>query len=277
MSLTPSNAVTLVMVETEHHDLARITLEHWTRRMRFAEVITFSDQPLIKGATHVPIAPLEDERAYAELLIHSVWPFVKTEHTIHLSWDTLLRDQGNWDSNFFNYDYIGQMFPWQAPRANNMDHCGISWRSAKMLQAMRYPTVEPVFDDTPDYHSINVQNVLRNKFKLVYGDLPTYRKLCLEYDYNDDHQSFAVRGIANIIDTLDRSVSEQYVIKCPQSVTDDLRSMHYIVASLVNRRWLELLEYLAPKIKAGPAHADLVSWISQENFEGRDSVLDILE
>lgn len=273
----PSSSVTLVMVETEHHALAQRTLEQWTRKINFAQVLTFSDRPLLQGATNVPIKPLEDERAYAELLIHTMWPFVKTDYMLLISWDTLLRQPSNFYPEFYNWDYIGQMWPWQAPVASNMDHCGVSWRSAKMLEAMRYPTVEPVFDDTPDHTSLNLLNVLRTKFDLKLAQLPVYRKLCYEQDYDDDGSSLAIKGIWNIIDSFPRDVYEFYVVNCPQECTDNLRYMYYTIASLINKNQLDLIEYLAPKIKAGPAHADLLNWINEENFDGKDAVLDILE
>jgi len=187
-----------------------------------------------------------------------------------------MRDQSKWTDDFFNYDYIGRMYPWQRPLTDNTDHCGISWRSTKLLDAMRYPTVQNIDDTTPHHVSYQIERTMKEKFGILSGDQAMNRKLVYELDYEDDGESFAVRGLWNIINLMPRGVSEYYTVNCPRELFDDLRSSHEIVAAIVNRGYLDILQFLAPDIKASASYPQLINWLEQERFPGQSNVLRIL-
>jgi len=275
--MTPKTHVSLVMIETKHHDLATAALRNWTSRMEFAEVITLSTRPLLQGARFVPINPITSKRDHAELMLKCLWPFVKTDYVIQLNWDTLLRDPEHFRPDFFDYDYIGHMWPWQAPRTNNTDHCGISWRSRRLLDSMRYPMVQPIDESTPFHQSENLRKTVQEKFNLRMDSVETYRQFCLELDYPDDGRSFAYRGLWHMIEFLPKKEVEFFIINSPANLFDETRTAHEIVAALVNRNYLDFLEMLADRIRQSVTYDALIDWLQKENFPNKSTVLRILK
>lgn len=275
--MTPKTHVSLVMIETRHHDLATAALRNWTNRMEFAEVITLSTRPLLQGARFVPINAITNKRDYAEIMIKNLWPFVKTDHVIQLNWDTLLRDPDNFHPDFFNYDYIGHMWPWQAPRTNNTDHCGISWRSRRLLDSMRYPMIQPIDETTPFHLSENLRKTMQEKFNLRMDSVELYRQFCLELDYLDNGKSFAYRGLWHIIQFLPKKEVEFFIINSPANLFDEIRTAHEIVAALVNQDYLDFLKILADRIRQSVVYDQLISWLQQETFANKNTVLRILK
>jgi hypothetical protein len=274
--MTPSSSVSLVILETRYHELAKLALQHWTRRINFYEVIVFSDQNIMPGSKWVPVNPLLDEnKDYGDILVRGMWPFVKSEYMILINWDTLLRDQSAWTPEFFEYDYIGSMWPWQAPHSDNTDHCGISWRSRKLLDAMRYPAVESTTDAVPYHVSHHMEKILRDKFNIRISDQDMDRRFALEFE-QDNGSSFAIRGLWNIINVFSRDVSESYVLGMPSMMWDDLNVAHEIVAALINREYFDLLRFHAPTIKQSANYSNLIAWLEKETFPHQQTVLQIL-
>lgn len=274
--MTPSSSVSLVILETRYHELARLALQHWTRRINFHEVIVFSDQNIMPGSKWVPVNPLLDEnKDYGDILVRGMWPFVKSDYMILINWDTLLRDQSAWTTEFFDYDYIGSMWPWQAPHSDNTDHCGISWRSRRLLDAMRYPAVESITDAVPYHVSHHMEKIMRDKFNIRISDQDMDRRFVLEFE-QDDGKSFAVRGLWNIINVFSRDISESYVLGMPAMMWDDLSAAHEIVAALINREYFDLLRFHSPTIKASANYINLMAWLEKETFPHQQTVIQIL-
>jgi hypothetical protein len=274
--MTPSTSVSLVILETRYHELAKLALQHWTRRINFNEVVVFSDKNILPGSKWIPVNPLLDEnRDYGDILVRGMWPFIKTDYMILINWDTLLRDQSLWTEEFFDYDYIGSMWPWQAPHSDNTDHCGISWRSKKLLNAMRYPAVESITDEIPYHVSHHMEKIMREKFSIRISERDMDLRFVLELA-QDDGNSFSVRGLWNIINVFSRDVSESYVLGMPDMMWDDLRVAHEIIAALVNRGYIDLIQHHSITIKNSASYQDLINWLEQETFPQQQTVLRIL-
>lgn len=275
--MTPSSSVSLVILETRYHELATMALQHWTRRINFKEVLVFSDKNLLPGSKWVPVKPLTDiNRDYGDIMVRGMWPFLNSEYMILINWDTLLRDQNLWSAEFFDYDYIGSMWPWQAPHNDNPDHCGISWRSSKLLQAMRYPAVESVTDAVPYHISHQMEQLMRNRFQIRMAEQEMNRRFVHELSGSDASNAFAVRGLWNIIKSFSRDVSESYIVNAPAEMWDDLNGAHELIAALVNRNYIDLVQYHAATIKRSASYSALINWLQQESFPEQQNILRIL-
>ncbi len=275
--MTPSSSVSLVILETRYHGLATMALQHWTRRINFKEVLVFSDKNLLPGSKWVPIKPLTDiNKDYGDIMVRGMWPFLNSEYMILINWDTLLRDQNLWSAEFFQYDYIGSMWPWQAPHNDNPDHCGISWRSERLLQAMRYPAVESVTDAVPYHISHQIEQMMRTKFQIRMAEQDMNRRFVHEISGSDPGNAFSVRGLWNIIKVFSRDVSEGYILDAPVEMWDDLNGAHELIAALVNRNYIDLIQYHAKNIKASANYSALINWLQQETFPEQQTILRIL-
>lgn len=275
--MTPSSSVSLVILETRYHDLATMALQHWTRRINFKEVLVFSDKNLLPGSKWIPVKPLGDiNRDYGDIMVRGMWPFLNSEYMILINWDTLLKDQNLWSSEFFDYDYIGSMWPWQAPHSDNPDHCGISWRSNRLLEAMRYPAVESVTDTVPYHISHQLEQLMRNRFQIRMAEQEMNRRFVHELGSTDPGDAFAVRGLWNIIKVFSRDVSEGYIVNAPAEMWDDLNGAHELIAALVNRNYIDLIQYHAATIKRSASYGALINWLRQESFPEQQNILRIL-
>ncbi len=123
--------VTLVIVDTVNHDLARLAVEDSTRNIEFAEVIVFSDKkeavPDSARWVSVNISTIYEYQAY-------LWyglPFhISTPHYLVIQWDGFVINSQGWTDEFLNYDYIGAPWYYNSTVGNG----GFSLRSLKLAK-----------------------------------------------------------------------------------------------------------------------------------------------
>ncbi len=153
-------SVTLVMVETREHTLARMAIEDCLRVAEFGDVLVLTDKPAqfdeLRGQTGpaelrfmlVPDWP--EKVGWSRSWWYDVPPLLRTAHTLNIQWDSWIWDATMWRDEFLKYDYIGA--PWWYKDGLNVGNGGFSLVSTRLKRYLRarrwqFPCDTPVDDD----------------------------------------------------------------------------------------------------------------------------------
>jgi hypothetical protein len=139
--------VSLVLMETRAHRLARLAVEDCLRHVDFGDVVIFSDQfneLRFPGAHLVLVQDFPSKLEWCKALWHIVPLFVRTTHALLIQWDSWVLDPAMWRDDWLQYDYIGA--PWGWPDALNVGNSGFSIRSRRLMDVLReneetYPVI----------------------------------------------------------------------------------------------------------------------------------------
>ena len=130
-------AVTLVIIETMLHDLAREAARDCLRYADFGEVLLFSDRKIdIPGAVQSIVGDdvAANQDAVTKFFRYGSWlDRVKTPFVQLLHWDSWIVDPAMWTPAFLDYDYIGA--PWWHTDGCNVGCGAFALRS---IELMRY-------------------------------------------------------------------------------------------------------------------------------------------
>lgn len=271
--------VTLVTIETHYHDLAARALEETVKRLPVGKVVTFSDRALLAGATNIPTVPIKSLRDYCDIMLKSFWPFIDTEFIIFAQWDAMAFDPSMWTDDFLTYDYIGAIWPWRPP-GQNVGNGGFSLRSMKLLQALRYPVIQMVEDSEhgvqeDNYISIVHRQLLEQKFGIRFAPQELAKQF--SYELGPYEGSMAFHGFWNVINFMPKDVADFFVSHRPPGMFDELHRAHHTILAMAVADRLDLLEQCADEIRSSPVHAQLYTWLSNENFNKKQSVLDLIK
>ena len=144
--------VSLVMIETRQHELARLAIEDSIRKTKFGDVLTFTDKPeLFEDISRVIVVPdWPDKLGWSRCLWQEVTPHLKTSHWLSIQWDSWVFDPEKWHDEYLQYDYIGS--PWWYTDGRNVGNGGFSLRSTRLHRFLhkhrdKFPCVTSIDDD----------------------------------------------------------------------------------------------------------------------------------
>src|SRR5689334_1212631 len=131
-------SVTLVMVETREHELARLAIEDCLKVADFGDILVLTDRPSeFSTLTQYGITPRihavpdwPDKIGWSRAWWFDVPPLLKTSHTLNIQWDSWISDPEMWSDEFFKYDYIGA--PWWYKDGKNVGNGGFSFVSTAL-------------------------------------------------------------------------------------------------------------------------------------------------
>jgi len=144
------SAVTLVIIETMLHDLAREAARHCLQYADYGEVLLFSDRSIdIPGAVLSicdEAITAGDQHRVTKFFLYGPWlDRVKTPFVQLLHWDSWIIDPAMWTSAFLDYDFIGA--PWWYTDGRNVG-CGAF--AIRSVELMRFLAANQ--DSFPYYH-----------------------------------------------------------------------------------------------------------------------------
>lgn len=151
--------VTLVMVETREHKLARIAVEDCLRVADFGEVLILTDQPsqfqMMIDPAAVPVRihrvpDWPDKLGWSRSWWFDVPMLLRTRQTLNIQWDSWIADASLWRDDFLKYDYIGA--PWWYKDGKNVGNGGFSLVSSRLKRYIYdrraiYPCDTSIDDD----------------------------------------------------------------------------------------------------------------------------------
>lgn len=145
-------SVTLVMVETREHELARLAIEDCLAVADFGDVLILTDRPgEFRKLGRVHIVPDWPEKiGWSRSWWFDVPPLLHTAHTLNIQWDSWICDPGMWSDEFLKYDYIGA--PWWYKDGKNVGNGGFSLVSTRLKRHIydhraEYPVDTNLDDD----------------------------------------------------------------------------------------------------------------------------------
>ena len=159
MSKLQLPTVTLVMVETREHTLARMAIEDCLDKADFGDVLILTNWPKEFSSlccTH-NVQPrfkvVEDwptKIGWSQCFWTEVAPLLQTSHTLNIQWDSWIWDVTKWNPIFLEYDYIGA--PWWYKDGKNVGNGGFSLISTRLKRYLQshlneFPCINAADDD----------------------------------------------------------------------------------------------------------------------------------
>jgi hypothetical protein len=148
--------VTLVMVETREHELARLAIQDCIDKADFGDLIIVTDRPsefynfnyLKPKVKTVPDWP--SKLGWSRSWWYDIPPMVSTSHTLNIQWDSWIWDTSMWREDYLRYDYIGA--PWWYKDGKNVGNGGFSLVSTRLKRYLydhrqKFPCNTHIDDD----------------------------------------------------------------------------------------------------------------------------------
>lgn len=150
-------SVTLVMVETREHTLARMAIEDCVDKVEFGDVLILTDKPdefaslgkRCKYRVH-QVQDWPNKLGWSRSWWFDVPPLLRTSQTLNIQWDSWIWDVSMWRDDFLGYDFIGS--PWWYKDGKNVGNGGFSLVSTRLKRYLRanrqkFPCDTAVDDD----------------------------------------------------------------------------------------------------------------------------------
>lgn len=126
--------VGLVIIDTESYVLANNAIQHCVNAYPFASVTIFTDEtsywPQYKTVAISKITSIED---YNRIILRDVASAIDTDFVLVIQFDGFILDATAFSEKYFDYDYIGAVWPGYEDR--KVGNGGFSWRSRKLILA----------------------------------------------------------------------------------------------------------------------------------------------
>ena len=121
--------VTLVMIDTQCHELARLAMEDSLRNIEFGDAVIFSDEPIeVAGARWVKVPKWPNIGECSHFMWYELPDHIETKWAINIQWDSWIVDVGCWTDEFLQYDYVGAPW-WYDDNLNVGNGCALRSRS----------------------------------------------------------------------------------------------------------------------------------------------------
>ena len=135
MSVSLSEKMTYLLIDTHNHALAQTALRNSQIAFPLKNRLVFSDvEDGWDASDFIKIDPIHSVQGYCEFLLKHAWKFVKTEFFIVLQYDGFVLNGDCFSKNFLKYDYIGA--PWPHFDFHKVGNGGFSLRSRRLMQAV---------------------------------------------------------------------------------------------------------------------------------------------
>lgn len=144
--------VTLVLIETREHALAKLAIEDCLSKAEFGDVLIFTDKPseFSEYGRVIEVPDWPEKVGWSRCFWYDVPLQLRTSHSLGIQWDSWIVDPGMWSDDFLQYDYIGS--PWWYKDGLNVGNGGFSLRSTHLLRYVhkhraKYPCLTDADDD----------------------------------------------------------------------------------------------------------------------------------
>jgi hypothetical protein len=134
--------VTLVMIDVQAPELARLSLRDSVQDIRFGEVVVFSDTDLVDKQLSqvaqefrwVPTSKWDSLYERVKYFWYAVPDYIHTKFMLEIQWDAWIIDPDMWTDEFLEYDFVGA--PWWYTDGLNVGN-GCALRSMKFMRYLQ--------------------------------------------------------------------------------------------------------------------------------------------
>lgn len=227
--------VTLCCVDTRLPELALWALERCMSKVRFGEVLFFTDPAKVaqrpEGVRLLPCR-IDSVPAYSQFMLRGITPHLRTPHLLVVQWDGFVLDAEAWQPEFLQYDYIGAPWP-RVPGERGVGNGGFSLRSRRLLDALADPRL--VVSHPED---VCICQVNRDRLEQGHGIHFAPRALAERFAYERarvKHPTFGFHGLFNFADVLAPGALESLLRTLPPEMCRGLDA-HDLAVELLRRR-----------------------------------------
>lgn len=242
--------ITLVIVDTASHKLAKFSIEKTLENINCKEVLIFSDQHIIDGAKHVPIKADISLYDYSEIILKQLWPFIETQHVLVTQWDGMAANSAAWSDDFLKYDYIGAIWPW-AQNGIHMGNGGFSLRSLKLIDACRDTKIKlGGFSGQNEDIAICVEyrTLLQDNYNIQYAPNDVARKFAIENECGSK-LTFGFHGPWNIPRFFPEQDIKYFAEHLPIRFWKDSSKVQSLINVLVDQKYMNIAHEILIKFK----------------------------
>jgi len=95
--------VTLIIIDTQCHELAQLAVEDSMHEIDFGDAIIFSDKEIpVQGTRWVQVPGWPSIQLCCEFVWYELYKYVKTSHWMIVQWDGWIIDTGCWRPEFMD-------------------------------------------------------------------------------------------------------------------------------------------------------------------------------
>src|SRR5262245_26747484 len=146
-------SVTLVMIETLDHELARLAIDACLSKVEFVDVLILTDKrEAFEGldARFVDVPCWDSKLGWSRSSWFDLPPHVRSSHALTIQWDAWVWEPSCWTNEFLEYDIVGA--PWHWHPTKRVGNLGFGLRSARLMRHVarnrdRYPCTTNIDDD----------------------------------------------------------------------------------------------------------------------------------
>jgi predicted O-methyltransferase YrrM len=122
--------VTLVMIDTQCHELARLAMEDSLRDVEFGDAIIFSDEPInVAGTRWIKVPKWPNIAECSHFMWYELPDHIRTKWAINIQWDSWIVDVNCWTDEFLQYDYVGAPWWYDDDKLNVGNGCALRSQS----------------------------------------------------------------------------------------------------------------------------------------------------
>lgn len=197
ISRCQSKDITICAVDCLYPSLAARALEISKSACGNAKSILFSDRKVVGDFDFVEVKKIASIEDYNNFILRELDRFIETDFALIVQWDGYVAHEKAWREDFFDYDYIGAVWP-QFSDGMTVGNGGFSLRSKKLLRAT---ATDPAFIDVRDVEDIVIgrtnRALLESKYNLRFAPETVARSFSYEQE-KPAGETFGFHGLGNI-------------------------------------------------------------------------------